>query len=1482
MLQSQRQALMSLTLLVLLLSHPASAQGSWHTSKVSVPDDLVVRQILRRAADAIEQNDLDRALRTWQEALDRMSSKVISKVTGKRLGDETDVVVPGDVFGSIRLEVMDSIRLLKDAGLNRYVQLMEPKAAEQLHAALLQESEALLRDAHLRYFLLPSGRAAALAQIDLMLEQGRFAEAAFHAAAVRRALNRLQIGTELIPLALAREGQALWGQGARDRLQLLIEEAAPLNAETKVAGDVVSLVSFLKGLAESLPEIASGVATVPDPKIFRIRNWSESLKRPRDQGQSMTFDRRARLQMVDYFPIMPAVANGAVYWCDGGSLRAQSLYTGADLWPPINSPVPLGDARLNRNLFFHVTLDRDLVFANLRSKAALEGQRAWQGFQPVETIPSHKLIAVDAASGSVVWNHATPSSFDPDAATFISTLNVNQPPLLVGDTLYVAGTVLKGVFYHWVCAFERATGKLLWKTYVCSGQQELNMFGNPVKECVPGHLTLADGVLYYCTNVGVFASIEAANGTINWISAYEQEPIPSTDNVVTSERHPGWMPSPPAVYEDRVFFAPTDSLGFYAADRKTGALRSVAAAMRTLASRNSYFLGCHDGLLIVAGERITAIKPEDLSLAWTTVNVNSVSNQARLAAIQGRPAILGDMVWYTTPLSNGLSVLRTANLRTGAAKQETITEQPTDQVGNLVVSPEAIVVASQYQISAHFDPKRLMQDLAQAIRERPNDAELYLKLADLEQRQGDLTSAFANFDRAVQLASAMGPLGRDAERRARLALYNGWMRVAKEPARSLRTGPSSVEGRYLKALEYAATPSQRIRTLIDCLDSVAESGDRAAFARIGDRILLEHSSEWVELRGALNGLVPEYPSGMVIPAGLLVRLTLGVQNEQAGNLKAALVQFHQAQITWPDVSLNRDTAWKEMGRRINGLIAKGGRQVYESLEREARARLKEARESADLEGMRSVILRYPQSSVVEEAHMELSKGLVARGDHAAALSELLSSFPRFGTASASALHQCTETLIHLGCLDSAEDFALALKARYSTARLKTDQGDKSAAEWVDALLLTERFQSRVIKDEAQTIEGSLQAAWELKKEQDELMQILKTKGSGGKSKTSVAFVHNGTDLLAIEPKSGKVAWRMRASRTPDVRLHDDRLIAAVDDQILCLKPDTGEELWRAQPVNGYLRDLQCGHGRVYVLQTTLEVGRSLEMISLDIVSGRIIHKTAIPGFMEGTLSLSPLYVAVLSPRESRAIVMDSATAQLLGTPLSFTDRMTPFLNGSNLFVMMTGGTRGNDMVRVTAMDPATNSVAWTQQISVGTPRTLFQDRSRTVIQVRPSPGRNNDDQVLSVIDTTNGRELGRVSLPLNEFGFQAVVQDDLMYVLSMNTTRTNMGLPQRIHAYSVKERRRLWSTVEFAGDQLEMEFVAGKDALWVHKMILGRSPRDTRVGIDELYRIDRASGRVVDLLDLAGANPDRETLPLLAKDGTLLLCTESGITGFRP
>lgn len=669
-----------------LLSCIGQIGAQVHANKLSVPNDPTVRDELYRAAAAMERDDMHRALTIWQAILDGGAAKVVSVHRAPRsASDVKRVVVAGDRFEGVRSHVMALIRGLPDDGIERYRELMEPRAKRLLAAALRDTDEDALRECARRFALTSSGRRAQIALTDLLLEAGRFDEARVSVQELRTAHD------EADPALAVREAWALWGSHRSGELHELARAARADFSDRKIAvqGRSMAVPAFIA-------ELASGKAQ-PTARSFGAlqfperRAWERAFMRNGDNDDPWDFDDTAG---PDEFPVMPAVADDVVYVCDGLWLRARRVLTGGDVWSPVRSAYPEFEGRTNRALQYQVVVDDDLVFAFMSGEPLHQNywSRRWSG------LPSHKLIAVETRTGRTRWSHATFKGRTDQETEFVRKLSVNQPPVVVGDTVYAAATVLKGIFHHWLCAFERDTGRLRWKTYTGAGQTALSRGGNPRIACVPGYVTEHDGVLYYGTNMGVFCAVDAVTGSIVWQSAYAQDPLPFIDNGWGRRRYtpqpaPSWQPSRPAVHGDTVFFAPNDSYRLYAANRRTGELRTVPFASRDLGVRNRCLFGVHEGLLLVGGPGLTALDAKDFRVRWSAKGIGSRFSESKLL---GRGAVLGNDIVVTT---TGAAIHR-FDLRTGASLERNPLRSAS-HAGNVVLSPRAVVIGASERVSVH-------------------------------------------------------------------------------------------------------------------------------------------------------------------------------------------------------------------------------------------------------------------------------------------------------------------------------------------------------------------------------------------------------------------------------------------------------------------------------------------------------------------------------------------------------------------------------------------------------------------------------------------------------------------------------------------------------------------------------------------------------------------------------------------------------------
>jgi len=1473
---------LTLTLVAMLLTAPSVA-GQWHTSKVTVPNDLVVNQALRRAANALEQEDLDRAIRVWQDALDRLARKVVETHRAPRLGTETDAVLNEDRFGSVRTRVMEALRAV-EGGVARYQSMMEPKARRLLADGISKEDEAILAECARRYLLTDSGRAAYLSLVDLLLEHGRFEEARVTVQRLRTELPEDEIKLHGTRIA-AREGLALWGSGRRADLETLIARQREARGKSGivVGSDEVDVVAFLESLRDKTPPTtASSEATRPSLDVAKQRVWNRSFEvNSFSRGGRMMYAGRTRGPWVKYHPVVPAVQNGVVYYSDGRFLRARSLFTGNEIWPQVASLQGAREVRQNRSLHFHVVVDDDLVFGYLQGDPVMRGQSAWQGFEPIETIPAHKLVAVDRNTGELRWSHLQFNARTPEEGAFLKRLSVTQPPRVVGDTLYVAGTVLMGVFHHWVCAFERDTGHLKWRTYTGAGQMELNMFGNPVKECIPGHVTEHEGVLYYATNIGVACAVDAVTGVLLWEAAYEQTLIPSTDSTMTRERLPGWMPSAPAVHDNRVFFAPTDSFNLYAADIKDGTLTKVAAATRNINSKNCYFLGLHGGNLLIAGSKVTAINPTSLRVAWHTVPQPAPYDEA---SVQGRPTIVGnDVIFCTVGAQSSGSQIHHVDLQTGRF----VSQKPlryANREGNIAVSPDAIVIASERSLDAYFDLKKVEERLARATRSANADPELTMRLGDVRQRQGQWAQALQAYQKALQRARSIGPRGRHVAQRASLALFNGWLEMAEESERRIMGGPAKPEERFRRAMEFASSEAQRVRALIASMNWALREGDVPAFQRTTRLLIEKHNSEWIGLRGQVHGLFPDLSQGVRMPSGLLASLAAGIRAAQHNKHRDAVAHFHHVQIQYPDIPVGQTTAWKYAGDRIQKIIKVQGKGPYHAKEQAARRLLAQALKSNDLTGIRTVLRNYPQSSVVEKAYLELSRRLLDDGEYKEALGEMQRYFTRFGNASPAALFEYARCLDELEAHDSASLVLRALLQRHRDAVVKLDGKSLRVAGWAKKQLARPEYQRIVARREIPALDKGLQVAWSKPAGKGgDNAWIVEPRGRAPRGAEALVFGHLDRELVAMLPKDGTIVWRKAAVGLPrHATWHDGNLVIALDGDVLALDPKNVSERWRMRPDATDLRDLICGHGKVYLLLRSV-VQSGLVVKGLDITSGKEVQSQGLRGFYDGSMSVSPSWLMVRVPRELKATCYDGYTGEKVGPSMSFPrDGHPPFLTERDLVVLSYGSERtSQDMVRIVARNPATGKDAWTFEAGRGTFIPLTREGNNFVFELRTpmSAGSGRRHHKVVALDLEEGTARFTGQLDASEFSIDAVITGDRLYLGVMASVKTGTGIAQKVRAYDMRHGTSPWSTAEFSGSSIRLWTYPTKDWILLRKSAPRRS-RSRRGHAPELYFINSKTGRVDDLVELGKDSSVSESPGMIVRDGTLILSTGAELKGW--
>ncbi len=234
----------------------------------------------------------------------------------------------------------------------------------------------------------------------------------------------------------------------------------------------------------------------------------------------------------------------------------------------------------------------------------------------VVSLPTQDLHAFDAATGKLLWR-----AKDASAGKEPSIRPEESFPALpcaAGDSVYAPVVAFKGLFSVSVACLAAADGTPRWRTFLCSGQQEMNYFGRPVREAVPSAPALAGGRLFVSTNLGAVAALDPRTGDPLWLFQYDQVPQKNQETRMfdIEPRLSGWKAVPPVCLGRTLLVAPTDSPYLYALDAATGRMLWRHEGQ----GANGFQVDAASGTVFVWGrERGTGLSAADGTLKWRSV-----------------------------------------------------------------------------------------------------------------------------------------------------------------------------------------------------------------------------------------------------------------------------------------------------------------------------------------------------------------------------------------------------------------------------------------------------------------------------------------------------------------------------------------------------------------------------------------------------------------------------------------------------------------------------------------------------------------------------------------------------------------------------------------------------------------------------------------------------------------------------------------------
>ncbi|QDU96146.1 outer membrane protein assembly factor BamB family protein [Lignipirellula cremea] len=339
-----------------------------------------------------------------------------------------------------------------------------------------------------------------------------------------------------------------------------------------------------------------------------------------------------------------------------GSVSAND-YT---LLPPTADPLgiakPVWKARLpgardEFHVFTHPTVTRDSVLyrhknlvycrsllnGDLRWQNDLGGRSNWQNWGerqfPQEDLlvqdglvftainkAGPSLVALDEVTGQLRWAYGPMAAASEEQAR----MRFETAPTGGPRTVF-AGYVLDNIegethtdTEYGVIAFDSKTGRVNWRAALCrlapgkfaGGYSETHR--NRIRSFVSPPL-YHQGTVYYNTNSGAIAALDALSGRIKWLTRYPYYPevhdatrvfgrggdmVQHSRVYFTPHQPMFWYNQRPLMVGERLFLTPVDTNSLYCIDRRTGKL---LWSQEKQASTSAYLLGMtRDNLLAVA------------------------------------------------------------------------------------------------------------------------------------------------------------------------------------------------------------------------------------------------------------------------------------------------------------------------------------------------------------------------------------------------------------------------------------------------------------------------------------------------------------------------------------------------------------------------------------------------------------------------------------------------------------------------------------------------------------------------------------------------------------------------------------------------------------------------------------------------------------------------------------------------------------------
>ncbi|HWE04983.1 MAG TPA: PQQ-binding-like beta-propeller repeat protein [Tepidisphaeraceae bacterium] len=852
---------------------------------------------VRDSAGAVEKLALAQKmerLKEWNKSAD-LYQEVIVKYADRVVPSQLDKDKHIYQYTSITNRIQEQLAHWPPVGLEVYRARFEAPAQALLDGAGPADA-VTLNKVYSLYFVTDAGKQAGIRLIDLYLENGEYSAAAWLGDRLLSLQPNLLAERSAIlyrtALAYQFSGDA---EKAKARLQDL-RGRFPNDRGTVRGKDVILADSLARELEAPVAGSQNGSPDSwpiawGDSSRGRIsaaegrpgaRLYGVSLSKP-NYG-SMSAEAKAQLekgygesiQEGQTLGIMPVADRGELFFQDGSKLYGISMESGVPL-PGWLQTYPNGGAFALPNTNGSPRGHQLTVTITDHEVLGIMGQPDQQAAQipGLQQIGEPKLICLDRQTGKEKWSIA-PSQL-PDLAKDVRLLQLSGSPLIVGDAVLVIARGAKTQFEDcYVVAFDLATGKHRWSTYVASASTGAFMWGVPQSQGDSvSHLAYANGRIYVQTNLGALAALDAYTGAVAWLDIYPTglqnadrqnlNPFQQAGQNVPPRSKP-WTFNPVIVQNGVVFSLPTEGHNLLVYDAGGGielkriALDDIKAKVEQLSDLDT-LVGVVGDNLLLAGEKgmiylnwknytKEAFNPErDNITQWFYVFPQE---------IRGRSFIVRDSVYV--PCADRLYCI---SLKSGKDIEEYPKRPPSgvggawedpEEPGNVLATSDHVIIAGARMVNVYTDLALARAKLDRELAAAPNDPQPRLRYAEVTFVAGDADSALAKLDEAISLLGGVKSISPGASRDR---LFNDALTFAEKLARS---GSDEDRGRAVKLFGRAAaaadSPAQQVRYRLARAKFEESKKDYVAAVGLYQEILADRRLRAVAIQGESAGAAP--------------------------------------------------------------------------------------------------------------------------------------------------------------------------------------------------------------------------------------------------------------------------------------------------------------------------------------------------------------------------------------------------------------------------------------------------------------------------------------------------------------------------------------------------------------------------------------------------------------------------------------------------